>query len=120
VIAPALEAQGYDYFWRPLRGDHGPPFYAWFIKRNAAGVRTHHIHVGDKTVEELWDCLLFRDYLIEYDATAREYEALKRTLASEFPNDRVRYTEGKTELVTAVTERARHYYRSRRPGGRSE
>jgi GNAT superfamily N-acetyltransferase len=32
-IAPVLEAQGYDYFWRPTRGDDVPPFYAWFIKR---------------------------------------------------------------------------------------
>ena len=32
-IAPVLEAQGYDYFWRPSWGDDVPPFYAWFIKR---------------------------------------------------------------------------------------
>src|SRR5262249_21163336 len=25
-IAPILEAQGYDYFWRPTSGDDGPPF----------------------------------------------------------------------------------------------
>ena len=35
-IAPVLEAQGYDYFWRPTHGDDGPPFYAWFIKRDPA------------------------------------------------------------------------------------
>ena len=29
-IVPILEAQGYDYFWRPSETD-GPPFYAWFI-----------------------------------------------------------------------------------------
>src|SRR5271166_5712392 len=29
-IAPALESQGYDYFWRPTRGEDGPPCYAWF------------------------------------------------------------------------------------------
>src|SRR5262245_19469782 len=46
-IAPVLEAQGYDYFWRPTHGDDGPPFYAWFIKRDPASrVRTHHIHYG--------------------------------------------------------------------------
>ncbi|MGB7115113.1 MAG: GrpB family protein, partial [Anaerolineales bacterium] len=33
-IAPILEAQGYDYFWRPSFGDDTPPFYAWFIKRD--------------------------------------------------------------------------------------
>src|SRR5262249_53552404 len=40
-IAPLLEAKGYEYFWRPTHGDDGPPFYAWFIKRNPdSGVRT--------------------------------------------------------------------------------
>jgi GrpB-like predicted nucleotidyltransferase (UPF0157 family) len=34
LIASVLEAQGYDYFWRPTHGDDGPPFYAWFIKRD--------------------------------------------------------------------------------------
>jgi GrpB-like predicted nucleotidyltransferase (UPF0157 family) len=33
-IAPILEMQGYDYFWRPTSGDDVPPFYAWFIKRD--------------------------------------------------------------------------------------
>src|SRR2546426_7593765 len=32
-IVPILEAQGYDYFWRPTWGDDVPPWYAWFIKR---------------------------------------------------------------------------------------
>src|SRR5262245_30582320 len=35
-IVPILESQGYEYLWRPTHGDDGPPFYAWFIKRDAA------------------------------------------------------------------------------------
>jgi GrpB-like predicted nucleotidyltransferase (UPF0157 family) len=27
-ITPILEAQGYDYFWRPSWGNDTPPFYA--------------------------------------------------------------------------------------------
>jgi GrpB-like predicted nucleotidyltransferase (UPF0157 family) len=46
-IAPILEAQGYDYFWRPSWGDDTPPFYAWFIKRDKNGNRTHHIHMPE-------------------------------------------------------------------------
>jgi GrpB-like predicted nucleotidyltransferase (UPF0157 family) len=43
-VVPILEAQGYEYFWRPTFGDDGEPFYAWFIKRNPeTGQRTHHI-----------------------------------------------------------------------------
>jgi len=42
-IVPILESQGYDYFWRPMWGDDTQPFYAWFIKRDSSGKRTHHI-----------------------------------------------------------------------------
>ncbi len=95
-IVPVLEAQGYDYFWRPTRGDDVPPFYAWFIKRDVAGIRTHHIHMVEKDFEH-WERLLFRDYLIEHPEVAKEYEALKLRLARDYPNDRVAYTDGKTD-----------------------
>ena len=63
-VVPILEAQGYEYFWRPTHGDDGPPFYAWFIKRDpATGERTHHIHMVEASFAEHWDGLLFRDYL---------------------------------------------------------
>jgi GrpB-like predicted nucleotidyltransferase (UPF0157 family) len=110
-IAPLLESQGYDYFWRPTRGDDGPPFYAWFIKRDpGSGVRTHHIHMVEADFAEHWDRLLFRDYLIEHPQVAGEYQSLKVHLASIYPNDRVAYTRGKTEFVVRVTEQAKRFY----------
>jgi GrpB-like predicted nucleotidyltransferase (UPF0157 family) len=110
-IAPLLESQGYDYFWRPTHGDNGPPFYAWFIKRDPQGLRTHHIHMVEKDFADHWDRLLFRDYLIEHPEVAREYEHLKVQLASASKLDRVAYTRGKTEFVVQVTEQAKRYYR---------
>ena len=107
-IAPVLEAQGYDYFWRPTHGDDGPPFYAWFIKRDpSSGARTHHIHMVERDFVDHWDRLLFRDYLIEHPQAARDYQSLKRRLASAYPNDRVAYTEGKTEFILRLTELAK-------------
>jgi GrpB-like predicted nucleotidyltransferase (UPF0157 family) len=53
-IAPVLEAQGYDYFGRPSWGDDTPPFYAWFIKRDRNGKRTHHIHMVEPDFEH-WE-----------------------------------------------------------------
>ncbi len=107
-IAPRLEAQGYDYFWRPTHGDDGPPFYAWFIKRDpATGARTHHLHMVEAGFTGHWDRLLFRDYLIAHPATAREYEALKLRLAAASPGDRVAYTRGKSEFIERVTASAR-------------
>jgi GrpB-like predicted nucleotidyltransferase (UPF0157 family) len=108
-IVPVLEGQQYDYFWRPTHGDEGPPFYAWFIKRDSAGVRTHHIHMVESDFEH-WDRLLFRDYLIEHPDIARGYEALKLRLAREYPNDRIAYTKAKTEFIARMTQAAKEYY----------
>jgi GrpB-like predicted nucleotidyltransferase (UPF0157 family) len=71
-IVPILENQGYDYFWRPSTGNDTPPFYAWFIKRDQNGQRTHHIHMVEANFEH-WDRLLFRDYLIVNPDVARKY-----------------------------------------------
>ena len=111
-IAPILEAQRYDYFWRATHGEDGPPFYAWFIKRNSAGVRSHHVHMVESDFEH-WDRLLFRDYLIEHDEIAKEYETLKYSLARDYPDDRIAYTNGKSEFVVRVTQVAKEYYRNK-------
>ena len=75
-IAPILEEQGYDYLWRPSFGDDTPPFYAWFIKRDRQGKRSHHIHMIEDHFDH-WDRLLFRDYLIEFPRIAQDYLFLK-------------------------------------------
>ena len=109
-IVPVLEGQGYEYFWRPTLGDDKPPWYAWFIKRDPkTGDRTHHLHLVEQTpeFEGHWDRLLFRDYLIAHSQTAAEYEKLKLELASQHPNDRVKYTQLKTDFIVRVTELAK-------------
>jgi GrpB-like predicted nucleotidyltransferase (UPF0157 family) len=110
-IVPILESQGYEYFWRPSMFD-GPPFYAWFIKRNSAGVRTHHIHMVESHFEH-WDRLLFRDYLIEHPGTAGEYQTLKLRLAESHPKDRVAYTKAKTEFIARITTEAKRLYKKK-------
>jgi GrpB-like predicted nucleotidyltransferase (UPF0157 family)/ketosteroid isomerase-like protein len=98
-VVPILKSKGYDYFWRPTWGDDVPPWYAWFIRRNAEGLRTHHIHMVQRDFSH-WDRLLFRDYLIKNPSAAHEYQTLKMRLAADYPNDRVAYTKGKTEFIT--------------------
>lgn len=113
-IAPLLESQGYDYFWRPTHGDDVPPFYAWFIKRDPrTGARTHHIHMVEADFAGHWERLLFVDYLIAHPQTARDYEALKLRLATEHARDRVAYTEGKSEFIGRVMVEARRYFEDR-------
>lgn len=108
-IAPILGAQGYDYFGRPLWGDDTPPFYAWFIKRDKKGNRTHHIHMVESQFAH-WDRLLFRDYLIEHPDAAMEYGNLKMRLSGMHHNERVAYTQAKSDFIRRVTERAKQYY----------
>ncbi len=104
-IAPILEAQGYDYFWRPVGEDDIPPYYAWFIKRDGAGRRTHHIHMVESDFK-LWEGLSFRNYLREHPETATAYEQLKLKLVQHHANDRIAYTLGKTEFIHGVLEKA--------------
>ncbi|MCH9647564.1 MAG: GrpB family protein [Deltaproteobacteria bacterium] len=110
-IAPVLEGQGYEYFWRPTHGDDGPPFYAWLIKRDSqTGSRTHHIHMVERGFSSHWERLLFRDYLREHPDIAQQYQELKVRLALTAPRDRVAYTQGKTEFIRKVTEQAKSFY----------
>jgi GrpB-like predicted nucleotidyltransferase (UPF0157 family) len=51
-VAPVLESLGYDYLWRPTIGME-PPWYAWFIKRDALGKRTHHIHMIEADISNV-------------------------------------------------------------------
>ncbi len=108
-IVPVLESQGYDYFWRPTWGDDVPPFYAWFIKRDTIGNRTHHIHMVEHDFEH-WYRLLFRDYLIEHPAMAKEYQSLKLQLTEKCENNRIEYTKKKNEFIRRVTQISKSYY----------
>jgi len=104
-VVPILEAEGYDYFWRT----DVSPAYAWFIKRDSGRKRTHHIHMVEAD-SKLWERLYFRDYLREFPEEARRYAELKQSLAEKHPHDRLAYTEGKTEYVISITERAKRRY----------
>jgi len=94
---------------RPTWGDDKPPYYAWFIKCDADGNRTHHIHMIESHFEH-WDRLFFRDYLIEHPQTAKEYEALKLKFAKDYHQDRVAYTKAKTHFIVCITKTAKKYY----------
>lgn len=98
VVAPILEEQAYDFFWRPLGENDGPPHYPWFIKRDGSGNRTHHIHMVEAD-SSLWEGLIFRDYLRDNPDQAAAYLRLKQSLAEKFPDDRIAYTVGKTDFI---------------------
>ncbi len=113
-IAPILEEQGYDYFWRPTLGDD-PPFYAWFIKRNDAGERTHHIHMVEAGFPQ-WEGIAFRDFLRNVPEARARYARLKRRLADVHGDDRVAYTLGKGTFIREIIATAKRAAGAKGPG----
>ena len=89
---------------------HPDDSFCPFFHKPKEWPHTHHVHVVQSGGDEERRTLAFRDYLLEHSAVAREYEDLKRTLASQhsagdFPS-RELYAEAKTEFITSITDRA--------------
>ena len=90
----AFEAAGFTH-----RGEYGIPGRHYFVRDDAAGRRTHHLHLVAEG-GALWRAhLAFRDYLRQHPARVAEYAALKCALAARFPADRAAYTEGKAAFI---------------------
>lgn len=104
-ITPILESSGYDFFWRQGKLG-GPPAYAWFVKRDASGRRTHHIHLLPPD-SPYWDRLVFRDFLRTHPAAARAYGGLKRRAAAKHRYDRAAYAAAKSRFIRGALRRAR-------------
>jgi GrpB-like predicted nucleotidyltransferase (UPF0157 family) len=66
----------------------------------------YHLHLVRSGSGHWERHILFRDYLRTHPETARDYENLKRSLASEHGPDRLAYTEAKTSFIESVVSRA--------------
>ena len=78
--------------------------------RSSTGRRAGHtpiVHVVERGGHEEQRTLAFRDYLRDHPEAAREYEDLKRALATRFtgndPESREAYAHAKTDFVERVT-----------------
>ncbi|MCB1375601.1 MAG: GrpB family protein [Rhodobacteraceae bacterium] len=100
-IAPVLKAAGYEYFWRPTGPGEAGVAYAWFIRRDASGARTHHLHMLPPQ-SPYWDRLRFRDLLRARPDLAAEYAAVKREAAARHRNDRAAYARAKGRYIRRV------------------
>jgi GrpB-like predicted nucleotidyltransferase (UPF0157 family) len=96
----AVAPLAYAYF--PYRAD----VMHWFCKPSPAH-RTHHLHLVPVGSAIWTDRLAFRDYLRSSREAGAEYAALKTRLAARFQLDREAYTEGKSQFVAAILDRAR-------------
>jgi GrpB-like predicted nucleotidyltransferase (UPF0157 family) len=104
TIAP-LQQLGYEYF-----GENGIPgrfyFGLRFEQRSVV-----HVHIFEIGTEDWKRHLIFRDYLRLNPAVAAQYAALKKELAVRFRHDREAYTNGKSEFINAVVQKARLFWK---------
>lgn len=94
-----------EYHYHPY-GEDIFPERRWFCKPNPTD-RTHHLHLVERETPFHIDHLLFRDFLQSHSEDAARYESLKQALAAQFPLDREGYTDGKSDFVKSILEKAR-------------
>lgn len=91
------------------RGEDHPNQHLYIYGDLDNNIHTHYIHVviwGEK----YWnDYLNMRDYLNEHKDKAEEYSKLKEQLAKQYPEDRIAYTNGKSELIENILQCAEEW-----------
>jgi GrpB-like predicted nucleotidyltransferase (UPF0157 family) len=70
------------------------------------GIPAHHLYVCPPESQPYRHHLALRDYLRAHPAEALAYGNLKRSLAARFRDDRIFYTEGKSEFIESLLRRA--------------
>ncbi len=89
---------------------HPDDSFCPFFYRPSRWPHTHHIHVVEGGGAEERRTLAFRDYLRDHGDAAREYEQLKRDLASQLtPIDRESreaYARAKTNFIEGIISKA--------------
>ncbi len=101
VTIKPLGARGWLF-----RGQNGIPRRHYFVKRTAAGRRTHHLHMLEVSSERWTEMLAFRDYLRAHPSASSEYADLKCTLASRPLPERGEYTEAKAPFIQRIVAQA--------------
>ncbi|HEC85849.1 MAG: GrpB family protein [Candidatus Parabeggiatoa sp. nov. 1] len=68
--------------------------------------RLHHIHAFNTGHPEVQRHLRFRDYLASHPKQAKDYEQLKRQLASIYPTSPENYSTGKAAFIRQIDNEA--------------
>ena len=97
-----MSALGYRY-----RGENGVAGRFYFDR--VVDERTvMHVHMFPAGHPEIRRHLVFRDHLRDHPAVAREYELLKRELATRYRDDRRTYTDSKSVFIEGIVDAANH------------
>jgi len=81
------------------------------LAKSTPGVddRTHHVHIVNIHAKQWEDYLNMRDYCNTHPEAAEAYADLKRKLAGEFAEERLKYKNGKHEFVEALLVEAKKW-----------
>ena len=90
------------YVYQGNKGIEGREAFLW-----PRGAKPHHLYVVVRGSQSYLDHVEFRNYLRDHPQAAREYGALKTELAEQHGDDRVSYTDAKTEFISSVLRAAR-------------
>lgn len=97
-----FEGLGYE-----VKGEFGLPGRRYFRKDDTLGRRTHHLHAyAPGSAGEIARHLNFRDYLRAHPDAAHHYSALKRQLAERCQGDMNCYSNGKSDFIRNIEQRA--------------
>jgi len=100
IYREPLERLGYLFVPDPESPD------VHLFAKPAERPRTHHLHVCESGSGHERRHLAVRDFLRANPSEAAEYEALKRRLAAEHPEDRLAYIDAKEAFMAALEARA--------------
>lgn len=101
-VAVAIERlRSLGYVYQGDKGIGGREAFMW-----PAGAEPHHLYVVVAGSQPHRDHVRFRDYLRQHQDVANDYAALKRSLAEEHRDDRLGYTDAKSEFVAGVLRAA--------------
>ena len=76
------------------------------VRKGTEENRTHFIHIMELNSKRYKDTILFRDYLRNHKNVLKEYEKLKKELASKYANNRKLYTSSKNDFIQEVIKMA--------------
>lgn len=87
------------------RKDH-PNQHLYVVGDLKNDIHTHYIHVVIWGQEAWNNYINMRDYLNAHADKAKEYSDLKERLAKEYPEDRITYTNSKSEFIERILRMA--------------
>ena len=76
-----------------------------FVLRGEGEISLRHIHCYKSNNVDFYFVTRFRDFLNEHEEYAKEYSDLKISLAKQYPDDRITYTDKKESFVRMIYQK---------------